>query len=598
VSETPQNPSQDRSDAAQNQPTEPLGAGSQQDNRPPEPNQPWFGVTQPQAPVPGAYPQAGYPQAGYPQAGYPQAGYPQAGYPQAGYPQGAAYPSAEFGQSTGPEPTPPAPAQPAAPAPWYGGSADATQEWYAGSQTAPGQPGQPGQPRQDGPTHETVGQFDPNWAAPQVAAESAAPRTSSLHKHRGAVVGAALVAAGALAGAAISHTAWQSGPKLASQQGGVTSPNSSGTGSSGSSGSGSNSNPFGGFGGFGGSGSGSNSDPFGGFGGSGSGSGTGSGSSGTGTSSAGALQPAADAVSPGLVDINTTLGGSGGAAAGTGIVMSSDGTVLTNNHVINGATSISVTDIGNGKTYTAKVVGYDITDDVAVIKLQNASGLQTAPIGNSSSVRVGDSVVGVGNAGGVGGTPSAAAGTVSALNQSITASDSGDGTSEQLSGLIQINADIQPGDSGGPLVNSSGKVVGIDTAGSSATGTTGGTTGFAIPINTALSIAHKIQNGQQSSTVHIGETAFLGIQVSSSTGSGQGTSGVPVAGVVSGTPAASAGLAAGDTITSVDGNSVNPSSLRDVLAQHHPGDSVSVTWVDSSGQQHNANVQLAQGPAA
>ena len=157
------------------------------------------------------------------------------------------------------------------------------------------------------------------------------------------------------------------------------------------------------------------------------------------------------------------------------MVLSSDGKVLTNNHVISGATSISVTDIGNGKTYSAKVVGYDRTHDVAVLQLQNASGLQTTPLGDSSKVSVGDSVVGVGNAGGVGGTPSAAAGTVTALNQTITASDDGNGTSEQLSGLIQVNADIQPGDSGGSLVNSQGQVVGIDTAGSTATsyGSTG-----------------------------------------------------------------------------------------------------------------------------
>ena len=144
---------------------------------------------------------------------------------------------------------------------------------------------------------------------------------------------------------------------------------------------------------------------------------------------------------PALVDVVSTEGDQGAIAAGTGIVLTSNGTVLTNNHVIRGATSIKVTDVGNGRTYTAKVVGYDATKDVAVIQLQNASGLTTASLGDSSSVQSGDSVTALGNAGGKGGTPSVAAGTVTALNQAITASDEGSGVnSEQLTGLIETNA--------------------------------------------------------------------------------------------------------------------------------------------------------------
>ena len=153
-------------------------------------------------------------------------------------------------------------------------------------------------------------------------------------------------------------------------------------------------------------------------------------------------------------------------AKGTGIVLTSNGEILTNNHVINGATSVSVTDIGNGKTYKATVVGYDESHDIAVLQLSGASGLTTATTGDSSTVNVGDSVVALGNAGGAGGTPSVAAGAVTALNQSITASDESSGSSEQLTGLIETNADIQAGDSGGPLVNSHGQVIGIDTAAS------------------------------------------------------------------------------------------------------------------------------------
>jgi S1-C subfamily serine protease len=187
------------------------------------------------------------------------------------------------------------------------------------------------------------------------------------------------------------------------------------------------------------------------------------------------LDPAAVAakVSPGLVDVNTVLGYENARAAGTGIVLSSDGEVLTNHHVIEGATSISVTDIGNGKTYTATVVGYDEDHDIAVLKLKDASGLQTAQIGDSDKVAVGDQVVGIGNAGGVGGTPSYAPGEVTGLNQAITATDENGQDPENLTGLIQTNANIQAGDSGGPLANTAGEVVGVDTAGSG--GNNGGT---------------------------------------------------------------------------------------------------------------------------
>ena len=148
-------------------------------------------------------------------------------------------------------------------------------------------------------------------------------------------------------------------------------------------------------------------------------------------------------VSPGLVDINTTLKAENEEAAGTGMVLTSNGEVLTNNHVIEGATTISVTDIGNGKTYWASVVGYDRTEDMAVIQLKNASGLKTVPR-QLLDVASGQGVVGIGNAGGVGGTPSVAGGSVTALGQSITASDSGDGTSERLTDLIETTATSSP----------------------------------------------------------------------------------------------------------------------------------------------------------
>ncbi len=195
-------------------------------------------------------------------------------------------------------------------------------------------------------------------------------------------------------------------------------------------------------------------------------------------------------VDPAIVDIVSTLDYGTGEAAGTGIVLTSTGEVLTNNHVIDGATSIKVTDIGNGKTYTATVVGYDESADVAVLKLQGASGLKTASMA-SSGAAVGESVVALGNAGGVGGTPSAAAGTITGLDQSITAADGATGTAEQLSGLVESNADVQAGDSGGPLVNTSGQVIAMDTAASSGFQfqTSTGTQSYSIPIAEALQIA-------------------------------------------------------------------------------------------------------------
>ena len=201
------------------------------------------------------------------------------------------------------------------------------------------------------------------------------------------------------------------------------------------------------------------------------------------------------------------------------MVLTSDGEIPTNNHVIDGATSISVTDVGNGKSYSANVVGYDRTGDVAVIKLVNASGLQTVSI-SSGTAAVGQAVVGVGNAGGTGGTggtPSAAGGSITALNRSITASDDSGGNAESLTGLIEMNAGIEPGDSGGSLVNTSGQVFGMDTAASNGSGyQVSPAQAYAVPIGTALSVAKQIEAGDASSTVHIGATGFLGVSVEDS----------------------------------------------------------------------------------
>jgi S1-C subfamily serine protease len=297
---------------------------------------------------------------------------------------------------------------------------------------------------------------------------------------------------------------------------------------------------------------------------------------------------------PAVVDVVSTLG-QNGTAAGTGIVLTSSGEVLTNNHVINGATSIKVSDVGNGQTYTASVVGYDASHDIAVIQLQGASGLQTANLGNSSSVTVGSKVVAIGNAGGQGGTPSVATGTVTGLNQSITATDAASGTAEQLSGLIRTNAAIQAGDSG--------QVIGIDTAASSGSvqlNSSTATQAFTIPINEAVSIARQIEAGTSSATVHIGSTALLGVEIASASQQlgNPAAGGAQVAGVQPGSAAAGAGLTSGDVITAVGGHRVSSASdVRSALSRYHPGDKISITWTDQAGQSHSATAVLGSGPA-
>jgi S1-C subfamily serine protease len=338
---------------------------------------------------------------------------------------------------------------------------------------------------------------------------------------------------------------------------------------------------------------------------SGGGSGSGATGSGSGSGGSGAVgisdsQVAAVAAKadPALVDIDTVLGAENGEAAGTGVVISSDGVVLTNNHVVAGATSITVTDIGNHNSYRAAVVGYDRSGDIAVLRLSGASGLTTATLAGGTTVKSGDPVVAIGNAGGTGGTPSAVGGVVSGLNQSITASDESSGSSEQLTGLIEVNADIEAGDSGGPLLTTSGQVIGIDTAASAGFQyQNAGGDGFAIPIGTATTIADQIRAGQSSSKIHIGATAYLGVEVA---GSGRGTqtqAGPVVLGVVDDSPAADAGLARGDVISSVAGTTVDtPTTLTNVLDGQHPGDKVKLAWTDVSGQSHSSTVKLATGP--
>jgi S1-C subfamily serine protease len=277
-------------------------------------------------------------------------------------------------------------------------------------------------------------------------------------------------------------------------------------------------------------------------------------------------------------------------AAGTGVILTSDGQILTNNHVIDGATSIEVTVESTGTTYEATVVGTDATNDIALLQLEDASGLDVATT-DDGALALGDEATSVGNAEGTGDLV-AAAGTITALNEAITVGNEYTGASESLSGLIEVDADVVSGDSGGPLVDENGDVIGIVTAASS--GSTN-ISGYAIPIETALSIVDQITSGEETDTVSIGSPAFLGVQIAAT----ESTTGVAVGGVIADTPAAAAGLVEGDTITAVDGTAVTTSdALSSLIATYEVGDTVTVTYTTAAGVSQQVNVTLMEGPAA
>jgi S1-C subfamily serine protease len=291
--------------------------------------------------------------------------------------------------------------------------------------------------------------------------------------------------------------------------------------------------------------------------------------------------------STGLVTITSEVDFGVAQAAGTGIVIGSDGLVVTNHHVVEGATDIVVTVVSTGATYEAEVLGYDAAKDVAVLQLEDASGLATVDT-DTTGVAVGEDITAVGDAGGDGGSLTAADGTVTDLHQPITVADEETGEPSRLRNLIEVNADIIPGDSGGALLDAAGDVVGMNVAASSGSADI---TGYVIPIRRVLRIADAVLDGDASGTVVLGYDAFLGVSM--------GSYGLTLAGVVPGSAADTAGLGAGDTVTSLGGTDVSTQTqLRRAVAAHDPGDSVVVTWTDSAGSSHSATVTLGQAPVS
>ena len=312
----------------------------------------------------------------------------------------------------------------------------------------------------------------------------------------------------------------------------------------------------------------------------------------------GSLNAAAIAakVDPAIVNINTVVGSS--QAAGTGMIISSTGEILTNNHVVDGSTSIQVTIAGRSQPYAAHVIGAARSADIAVIKVDGVSGLPTVSFASSSSVNIGDAIVALGNALGRGGAPDVSQGHVTALDQTITASE-GSGKSEQLSGMIQSDATIYPGDSGGPLVNASAQVIGMITAGNvQGFRSSASNVNYAIASDTLLSVANQIRSGQASASIIYGQVGYIGVNaetIDANTASQLGLSvsaGALVRSVVSGSPAAAAGITRNSVITSAGGVTVTGiDSLGTAIRAHKPGERLSVTWVNQAGT-HTATLTL------
>jgi S1-C subfamily serine protease len=350
------------------------------------------------------------------------------------------------------------------------------------------------------------------------------------------------------------------------------------------------------------------------------------------------LPPLSDAavrarIEPSVVDVTAMLTYDNETASGTGFVVNSaTELILTNNHVVRDATSVAVTVPATGRTYSARIVGVDLAADIAVLAIRPVTGLPGAPLGDSAGVGTGMPVISFGNQAGAGGSPAVAPGVISGTGRTIQANDGASGFTETLHNMLATSARIEPGDSGGPLADSAGTVIGVDTA----AGTGGTATGYAIPIDTAIAVERQIAAGHRGPGISLGVGGFLGAIVGRGTasspvkqraaelGGGTGTTagsapsscvttsggvavpasiapahaGALVIGVLCGTGAATAGIAAGDVITAVNGRRVaSPGALSAIVDGSRPGCMMSVTWVSTRGIARTTWVRLSRAPA-
>jgi S1-C subfamily serine protease len=339
-------------------------------------------------------------------------------------------------------------------------------------------------------------------------------------------------------------------------------------------------------------------------------------------------------VKPSVVDVTATLRYDDETASGTGFVIDPRAAlVLTNNHVIRDATSVTVTIPGTGRIFAARIVGADVPGDVAVLKIEPEPRLAAAPLGDSADVSVGTTVIAIGNQAGADAAPVLVPGVITGTGRTIEAADGSSGFTEVLHGMLATSARIEPGDSGGPLADSAGVVIGMDTA----AGTDGAARGYAIPINAALAAARQIAAGRPGPGIVLGTEGFLGVIVPTTTATSpqqqaaheksrqptppagqpraacQATmtvaavpavvaparSGALVDAVLCGSAAATAGIAAGDVITSADGRAVSsPDALTAIVSDCRPGSMMAVTWMSTAGGTKTTLVRLGAAPAA
>ena len=299
-------------------------------------------------------------------------------------------------------------------------------------------------------------------------------------------------------------------------------------------------------------------------------------------------------VIPSIVTITSSAGFT--TTAGTGIVLSPDGVVLTNHHVISGGSEITATSMSNGLIYDVEVLGYDSGQDLAVLRLAGASNLPSATVGTAENVTRGDPVTAIGNAEGEG-VPLPAPGVITNLGVTVNTRNSTDGSRNQLKGLIEVDADIRPGDSGGPLVNAAGELIGISSAGNAIadrTETSPAPQSYAIPIDTALPVVDQVLSGLSSETVRVGPTPILGVAVKDHR---DAPPGAEVVAVSFDSPAEKAGLTKGAVITEFGSTPITSSAdLNSAMSSRKPGDAIDVKWIDAQGQPAAGSLVLDEGP--